>query len=447
MHDSSPRAGPDPPYVRLPGRQAGTASVGLLRRFRATVRRCDVERVTAMGGNAMTWASALSVSSDLDRAVDEIVEGVRADLDGRPPDLAVAFVSAEHSPASERLPGLLRKGLGGGLVLGCSAGGVIGGGREVEDSVALSVTAATLPGVEIAPFHLTAGDLPAAGAAPAEWRRVMRVESASAPQFILLPDPLSFPAEALLEGLDAALPESPKVGGLASGATGDDENLLFVGAGTYRSGAVGVSLDGNVRIDTVVAQGCRPIGDPVFVTAGEGNVIRSLDGHAPLEVMREIYDGLTAADQDLFRRSLFLGVVMTPGRSEYSQGDFLVRNLIGLEESTGSLVVGADIREGMVVQMHLRDARTSSNDLDALLSRYVDAQDDGLPPEGALLFSCMGRGAGLYGVAGHDSEAFARHIGPVPVGGFFCNGEIGAVQGRTFLHGYTSSFGVFRPRS
>ena len=94
-----------------------------------------------------------------------------------------------------------------------------------------------------------------------------------------------------------------------------------------------------------------------------------------------------------------------------------------------------------MVQFHLRDARTSAADLDELLGRYARAAR-----HGALLFSCLGRGEHLYGEPDHDTDAFRRHVGDVPLGGFFCNGEIGPVHGTTFLHGYTSAFGLFRPR-
>lgn len=62
-----------------------------------------------------------------------------------------------------------------------------------------------------------------------------------------------------------------------------------------------------------------------------------------------------------------------------------------------------------------------------------------------MLFSCLGRGEGLYGVPDHDTAVFSRMIGPLPIGGFFCDGEIGPVEGATYVHGYTSCFGIFRP--
>ena len=135
---------------------------------------------------------------------------------------------------------------------------------------------------------------------------------------------------------------------------------------------------------------------------------------------------------------------MKESRESYAHGDFLVRNIIGLDAASGGVAVGATLREGSVVQFHLRDATTSAEDLEALLSDH--AARTGGSPQGALLFSCLGRGMHLYGRADHDSGAFRRHFGDVPLGGFFCNGEIGPVHGTTFLHGYTSAFGLFRPK-
>ena len=99
------------------------------------------------------------------------------------------------------------------------------------------------------------------------------------------------------------------------------------------------------------------------------------------------------------------------------------------------------MREGQIVQFHLRDAQTSSDDILAMLSRFRDSYD--IQPRGALLFSCLGRGSYLYGEPNHDVGVFRKIVGDIPLGGFFCNGEIGPVGGTTYLHGYTSAFGIF----
>jgi small ligand-binding sensory domain FIST len=202
-----------------------------------------------------------------------------------------------------------------------------------------------------------------------------------------------------------------------------------------------VTISGEIDVDTIVAQGCRPIGQPSFVTRCQRNVLFEIDGRPPLRVLEELYQTLGERDRELFRHSLFLGIVMNELQHEYRQGDFLIRNLIGIDQEAGAIAVGAMLHEGMVVQYHLRDARTSAEDLESLLARYEVTE-----PGGSLLFSCLGRGVHLYGRPDHDTDLFRRRLGEVPLGGFFCNGEIGPVQGRTFLHGYTSSFGIFRPR-
>ena len=375
----------------------------------------------------MRWGSAASTAPTLAAAVDEAAGSVRAALDGVAPDLVVAFVSPHHAATFDELPGLVRAALGGGLLLGCSAGGVIGAGRELEEQPGLSLTAATLPEVTISPFHLEAPERPP-------------TRHDEAPTFILLPDPFTFDVDEMLHLLDAAWPDSTVIGGLASGARTPGANALYLGDAIHRRGLVAVALTGNVVVDTIVAQGCRPIGEPMFVTRSERNVIHELDGRRAGAVLQELYERSTADDRGLFRHSLFLGVVMREDRQQYGQGDFLIRNVMGIDGKTGALVVGTLARDGMVVQFHLRDADTSAADLDALLTRYRGE------PAGALLFSCLGRGKHLYGAPDHDTDAFRRHAGDVPLGGFFCNGEIGPVQGITYLHGYTSAFGLFRPR-
>jgi small ligand-binding sensory domain FIST len=388
----------------------------------------------------MKWSSTVSTEPDLDAAVHETVSRVRSQL-GAAPDLAVVFVSAHHAPRYRELAVLLRRALGPRVLIGCSAGGVIGGGREVEESPGLSLTAALLPEVELTPFRV--GDIDELMRHDS-WRRLLAASSGSAPAFLLLADPFTFDTETFIQGLDAGFPTSPKIGGLASGAHRPGGNALYLDDAMIDSGLVGVACCGNVCIDTLVAQGCRPIGDPMFITRCQHNAITALDGRPPLAVLQELFGRLEPRDQQLFRHSLFVGVVMREKTDVYRQGDFLIRNVVGLDAERGALTVGAVLAEGTIVQFHLRDAKTSAADLEEMLSHLPAAARE--HARGSLLFSCLGRGKHLYGRVDHDTDAFRRHLGDVPLGGFFCNGEIGPVHGATFLHGYTSSFGLFRPR-
>lgn len=389
----------------------------------------------------MHFVSRISASTRLEAAVAELCESVLEALGGADPDVAIAFVSAQHREGWVQLPRLLSERLGGAVVFGCSAGGVIGNGREIEQAAAVSLTAAHLPGVELTPFHLPPESVPPPGTPTRDWNARLGLPDGPTPQFIVLPDPLTSRAPDFVRALDAAYPESVVIGGLASGGDGRGQHALFVGHDVHGSGIAGLALAGNLEIDTVVAQGCRPVGTPLFVTRGEGNVIHELDGRKPSDVLQDLYASLTDRDRQLMRHSLSIGVAMAEGREVYRQGDFLVRNIIGLDGRTGAMAVGATVHSGLVVQFQLRDAKTSAADLETMLARYATT---GAKPAGALLFSCLGRGQYLYGQPDHDSTVFRGHLGAVPLGGFFCNGEIGPVGGHTYVHGYTSAFGLFR---
>ncbi|MEM6993255.1 MAG: FIST N-terminal domain-containing protein [Myxococcota bacterium] len=390
----------------------------------------------------MHWTSSLSTAPDAGVAVSEVVEAASEQLGGAP-DLVFAFASRHHRAALPWLPGRLSKELGHAPLLGCAAGGIIGAGREIEDSPALALVAAHLPGVEVAPFFLEPQAVPPPGTATSIWNARLGIPKESAPSFVVIPDPFTCRVGDFVQALDHAFPSATVVGGMASGGNQPGENSLFFGNEVHRGGVVGVALSGNVVVETVVAQGCRPVGAPMFVTRGSGNVIAELDGRSPSQVLQELYAAANIRDQRLMRTALHMGVVMTEAQEVYRHGDFLIRNIVALDGQSGAVGVASPIESGQVVQFHIRDAQTSAEDLDNLLAEHCAKAET---PAGALLFSCLGRGTGLYGEPDHDSLAFAQHAGGAPLGGFFCSGEIGPIAGKTHLHGYTSAFALFRRR-
>jgi small ligand-binding sensory domain FIST len=378
----------------------------------------------------MRWASALSTHAETAAALSDVTAALRRDLDGARADLLLTFVSSHHATRYEMVLSALRETFPEARLAGCSAAGVIGDGHEAEARPALSATAAWLPGVQLSVAQ--GDDALDFGTLPDE------------PHFVVLADPFTCDAEGLVGSLDEAFPTAAKVGGLASGGRFPGENALFCDQKVYRGGAVVVALGGNVAVDTIVAQGCRPIGRPMVVTRADENLIHELDKRKPSEVLHELYETLGERDQQLFRNSLFVGIEMRSQQVEVRAGEFLVRNLVGMDKESGALAVGAAVQPWQVVQFFLRDSKTAEEDLKRRLDQYRGASK--ARPAGALLFSCVGRGEHLFGKADHDTGLFRDRIGAVPLGGFFCNGEIGPVGGTTFLHGYTSAFGLFRPR-
>jgi len=389
----------------------------------------------------MRWVSAISDSDDSPEAFDALCTSLSERLEGQRPDLLFLFSSPDHAAEWDELPSRLLERVGGRALVGCSGGGIIGAGREIEQRPALAVAAAVLPEVTITTLHVEASQLPETSGA---WHDRLGFGPEEEPCFVLMPDPFAFDPEACIDGLDAAYPGAPKIGGLASGGILPRTNAIFVDRSCYRSGAALLALRGNIRLDPIIAQGCRPIGETMLVTSCEGHVIHALDSRPPGEVLQELNDSLSEEDRDLVRDSLFMGVEMRNQR-EYHAGDFLIRNIVGLQPDGKALAVATLLSRWQAVQFHLRDRRASAEDLARRLDAYAAAEPD-TPPAGALLFSCLGRGEQLYGEAGHDSDAFTRTVGDLELSGFFGNGEIGPVGERTYLHGYTSAFGVFRPK-
>ena len=392
----------------------------------------------------MRWASASAHGPDAKDLVARVAGEVKAGLLDAPPHLALAFLGPRHLPAAQDVLEGVRRALGPVPVVGCSAGGVIGGGREHEQPAALSLMAGSLPGVAVSPFHVEDDALPDADAPPGAWHRLLRLSGSPPPIFLVLADPFTIRAEALLQGLDFAFPASAKVGGLASGAGRPGAQALFFGDRVVASGAVGVAMTGDVALQPAVAQGCRGFGPVLTVTACEGTLLQALNGAPALEGVRRVLAEASERDRSLARSTaLFLGVETDPFSVDAGDGAWLVRNILGVDPETGSLHVGELLRPGRRVRFHVRDRVTSAEDLERTLSKAQGA--GGAAATGAVLFSCMGRGMHLYGVPDHDTRAFQAHFAGVPLGGFFCSGEIGPVGGETRLHGYTSSFGIFRP--
>ena len=393
----------------------------------------------------MKWTSALSEQPALDDAIAECAAAIKTSVEDETLDMAIVFISPHYEDSYEQVAGLMAENLGARHVFGCSGGGVIGNGQEIEQRAGISITAAVLPDVDIKPFHLQVHRLPDLDAGPDKWETMIGVPADRDPHFVMVADPYSFPVQDLLMGMDYAFPRATKIGGLASGASRQGGNALFLDEQVLRTGAIGLALYGNITVDTVVAQGCRPIGQPMRISKSDRNMLLELDGKPPMDIIRTMFQELPERDRELLGHSLFLGVVMDELIENPVQGDFLIRNVVGTDSTTGGLAIGEMLKEGQLVQFHLRDAETSADDLQAVLSRYADENRENEIP-GALLFSCLGRGKFLYGRPNHDTDIFREKLGAVPLGGFFCNGEIGPVSGTTFLHGYTSSFGLFRPK-
>jgi small ligand-binding sensory domain FIST len=355
----------------------------------------------------------------------EAAAAAAAQLGGERADLAFAFLSGENAAAADESLAAVHAELAPRHLIGCAADGVLARETEVEQGTAAAVWAASLPGARVGSFHAAALELEDATAV------VGFPAGAGADLVTLIVDPYTFPADAFLERLNEEHPGLPLVGGIATG------RRLLLGEEVLADGAVGAVLSG-VAVRTLVSQGCAPVGRDAVVTAAEGNLVYELAGERAVDRLRADVAAMEERERALAAGGLLVGLVIDENKPEYGRGDYLMRALLGADEESGALAVGAPVRVGKTVRFHVRDAESAHEDLRQTLAPLA-----GGGAAGALLFTCNGRGTNMFPAPGHDARLVSEALGAPALAGFFCGGEIGPVGGRAFLHGFTATLAVF----
>jgi small ligand-binding sensory domain FIST len=378
----------------------------------------------------------VGVSESLDpvEAFSEAASEAKRGLGGEGCDLALAFASAPHLGHGKWILSVIHDELAPRNLIGCGAGGVVGGGQEIEEGAGAVVWAASLPGADISTHHFGAvrgGDGVSLEGVPDP--------SELGEALIVLCDPYTFATEVLLDRINRERPGLPALGGLASAAAAGSASLLRDGD-VVDGGAVACSL-GRVELVPCVSQGASPVGPEMTITAASGNVISELASKPAIERLREAIATLEPREQALAAGGLMLGIVIDENQPEYGRGDFLVRPIIGSDPREESIALGERVRVGQTVRMHVRDGASADEDLRAALRAQAQALGSA-EAAGALLFTCNGRGSHMFEIPDHDATAVEDALA-VPAAGFFCAGEIGPVGGRNFLHGFTATIGVF----
>jgi small ligand-binding sensory domain FIST len=388
----------------------------------------------------MQFQSLISDLDDTAAATERLLEDVQAAIPS--PDLLLLFVTADHMVNAVPMVKRLHESLAPQCMLGVSAEGVIGGEREIERAPGIALFAARLPGVRLHPFHV----------AKDEWAEVIADGDSVRKQLafgdetralIGFGDPFTTPVRQLLAALNEHVPSLPLIGGMASAARRPGDNLLVFNEHIVDEGFIGLTMHGGIDVQTVVSQGCRPIGEHMVVTRAKENRIEQLGGRPALEALHRTITAMAEPEQQLLRNGLFVGTAINEYRDRFGRGDFLVRNVIAVDQESGALAVTDYVRVGQTVQFHVRDAQTADEDLCVMLeTQLMEAP----PAAGGLLFSCNGRGMRMFSEPCHDIERAHKAMPRTPIAGFFAAGELGPVGGKNFIHGHTASFALFRPK-
>ncbi len=393
----------------------------------------------------MKFGSGFSTRQVAEEAAREAVLLAKEELGAQRCDLVLLFITMSYEKDFELVSRIVREETGAEVFLGLTCESIIGRSREIERTSAISVFCASLPGVEIVPFYITQSELELMSR-ESQLEKSLGVNKNQEPTFILLPDPFTIDVKFMVDAINQAYPDQKVLGGMASGATEPGANVLFFNDEMHQEGAVGAALYGNLVLKTIVSQGCRPIGEPFIVTQAHTNVIQKLAGEPALAVLQKTLEAAPEHDRDLAKNAIFVGRAIDEYKQHLSRGDFLIRNLMGVDAKSGAIAVTDFFEPGQTIQFHVRDGASAHEDLELLLKAEREQGGAGSVPRGALVFSCNGRGSRLFEESNHDIGAIQKYLGPFPAAGFFAAGEIGPVGSRNFIHGFTASIGLFFPK-
>lgn len=378
-------------------------------------------------------------------ALRDWVVALRATLPAPRLSLGLVFLSPRLFPHARRILAVLQEHAQIPLLAGCSSPGLIAGDAEIEEEGGLALGLYALPGAHLRAVRFRQEQVEESSG-PAYWQYENDVAPETTHGWLCFADPFHLDCETWLRGWSEAYASRPIVGGLASSALPDQATQVYLDGEVFEDGGVGISFGGEVSLESVIAQGCTPIGETWTITRAEGNLIHEIGNRPAYVVLAETVSRLPPEVQRQLRGNLFIGLVVNEYLDEFHRGDFLVRNLIGADPVSGILAVGAQPRVGQTMQFQQRAASAGTEDMVELLER-ARRRLKGRTVYGACLCSCNGRGRRLFGRPHHDVRHAQEYFGPLGVAGFFCNGEIGPVGDKNFLHGYTASLALFTQRA
>lgn len=337
-------------------------------------------------------------------------------------NLGFVYVTDLYAPRVGDLLELLRARTGVEHWVGTVGIGICATGREYLDEGAMAIM--------LGSFGAGSFRVLSSLRTPADLARDPLTIGGAAGSFAVVhADPRNSMLNALLAELSRRLDSGFVVGGLTSSRTAHAQ----VADGILEGGLSGVVFTDQVVVSTRHTQGCSPLGDAHTVTDAQRNVVIELDGRPALDVLREDAGLPSVTDLDRIGGTVFAALPV----SESDTDDYVVRNVVGLDEQRGLVAVGENVRKGGRLMFCRRDRRSAVEDM----ARMLDSMKSGLftRPRGALYFSCLGRGASLFGETSKELAMIREGLGEVPLVGFYCNGEISHNR----LYGYTGVLTLF----
>jgi small ligand-binding sensory domain FIST len=356
-------------------------------------------------------------------------EAVRLCLDRLgtlPPGANLGFLYATDvfAPQLARIYEHFRDHTGVETWVGSVGVGICAVGKEYYERGALSVLVGAFPRDSFRVFAALRDDAEELLEAHGEWIQQRGVRFG-----VVHGDPRNPKTPELVEELSSALDEGFLVGGITSsrGPT------YQIAGGVTEGGLSGVLFAPEVAVATSLTQGCTPFGSEHEVTECRRNVVGEIDGRPALDVFNEEVGETIARDPDRAAGYIFVAL---PVRGS-DTGDYLVRNLLGMDLQNRLLAIGEELSPGDRLRFCRRDRGTARADLARMLRELHDRA--GHAPGGGVYYSCLGRGQAMFGQGSQELGMIRGELGDLPLAGFFANGEISHRR----LYGYTGVLTLF----
>lgn len=400
-----------------------------------------------MKASASLSIAPVNASSHQESLRNAVCEAMRAASEslGVSADIAIVFVRDDAlTPAdAERLiETVLRPMVGDAILFGGVVDSLVGTAQEVEHGIAASVLLLGEMRGAARAFSMECIETPDGWSVMGLDEDVHR-DAVACGGLLTIACPFTFSADMLYSSLEALAPidERPaklfggNISRMARRGGEGSPSMMFLGDRLVTSGAIGLLLPDSVEWSAVVSQGSRPIGEPMIVTEVSERSIVSLGGKPALDRLRDMFHTLPNREREMAMRLLLIGRAISEYSETFSHGEFLIRNITGIDQETKAIQVADRMKVGQTVRFHLLDDTAADADLKQLTSR---ARSSGMEPVAGVLFSCNGRGERMFGVPGHDANVVEHYFPSMPLCGFFAAGEFGPVADQNLVHGFTA---------
>lgn len=344
--------------------------------------------------------------------------------DGRQASLGFCYVNDRFTGEADALLSALNAATGVQNWVGTIGAGICADGEEYFDTPAVSLLTLDLPADEFRIFKTSAPDLSDIDRETRDW-----VESRGCGLGVVHGDPTNLHIESMLSELTSLASGMFLVGGLSS----TRRRHFQIANGTTEGGISGVLFSQRVAVTTRLSQGCSPIGPRHSITRSDGSIVMELDGRPALEVFAEEVSALKDIPPEQLAGFVYVAIPIKGSDT----GDYLVRNLIGIDPDRGALAVGDALDDTEQLMFCKRDTAAAEEDLNRMLDEITRRLDGS--PKAAVYFSCVARGPNLFGPESRELKLIREAIGSLPLTGFFGNGEISHNR----LYGYTGVLTLF----